>query len=55
MDPDSQKYSLDSVQEAEEYLKKHRVNELFNDLCAAVCFKKPDNVGKNREKFLRCI
>eukprot|EP00391_Amoebophrya_sp_Ameob2_P005785 CAMPEP_0178991688 /NCGR_PEP_ID=MMETSP0795-20121207/5673_1 /TAXON_ID=88552 /ORGANISM="Amoebophrya sp., Strain Ameob2" /LENGTH=128 /DNA_ID=CAMNT_0020683437 /DNA_START=179 /DNA_END=565 /DNA_ORIENTATION=+ len=37
-------YQLESVQEAEEYLKKHRINELFNDLCAAVCYKKPENV-----------
>ncbi|CAD7932524.1 unnamed protein product [Amoebophrya sp. A25] len=37
-------YQLESVQEAEKYLKKHRINELFNDLCAAVCYKKPENV-----------
>ncbi|CAD7957154.1 unnamed protein product [Amoebophrya sp. A120] len=37
-------YQLESVQEAEQYLKKHRINELFNDLCAALCYKKPENV-----------
>ena len=29
---------------AEEYLRKHRIPELFEDLCSAVCFKRPENV-----------
>lgn len=34
--------------QAEEYLRKHRIMELFEDLCTAVCYKKPENV----EEFL---
>lgn len=34
------------VDNAEDYLAKHRIVELFEDLCSAICFKKPDNVQK---------
>lgn len=37
---------LESVTDAEDYLKKHRIQELFHDLCGAVCFNKPENVNK---------
>merc|ERR1712085_248276 len=32
------------VQKAEEYVQKHRIMELMNDLCASVCFHKPEDV-----------
>ena len=41
----SSRHTLDSIQEAEDYLNSHRINELLNDLCASVCFKKPDDVS----------
>ena len=31
-------------EKAEEYLRKNRISELFEDLCTAICFKKPDNI-----------
>lgn len=34
----------DELRKADEYLKKHKVMELFNDLCASVCFHKPADV-----------
>ena len=34
--------------EAELYLRKHRIVELFEDLCTSVCFAQPDNI----EEFL---
>eukprot|EP00746_Dinoflagellata_sp_MGD_P167239 gnl/MRDRNA2_/MRDRNA2_97706_c0_seq1.p2 gnl/MRDRNA2_/MRDRNA2_97706_c0~~gnl/MRDRNA2_/MRDRNA2_97706_c0_seq1.p2 ORF type:complete len:132 (+),score=43.47 gnl/MRDRNA2_/MRDRNA2_97706_c0_seq1:89-484(+) len=37
-------YNVESMQKADEYLKKHRIAELFNDLCASICFHKPKNV-----------
>ena len=29
---------------AEEYLRKHHIVELFEDLCTAIAYKKPDSV-----------
>ena len=29
---------------AEEYLRKHRINEMFEDICTAICFERPQNV-----------
>eukprot|EP00330_Aristerostoma_sp_ATCC50986_P004960 CAMPEP_0114591486 /NCGR_PEP_ID=MMETSP0125-20121206/13523_1 /TAXON_ID=485358 ORGANISM="Aristerostoma sp., Strain ATCC 50986" /NCGR_SAMPLE_ID=MMETSP0125 /ASSEMBLY_ACC=CAM_ASM_000245 /LENGTH=70 /DNA_ID=CAMNT_0001789599 /DNA_START=35 /DNA_END=247 /DNA_ORIENTATION=- len=29
---------------AEEYLRKHHITELFEDLATAICFHQPDNV-----------
>eukprot|EP00395_MALV-II_sp_L67-2_P000022 gene22-73_t len=40
----AERHQLESIQEAEEYLKKHRIHELFNDMCASLCFQKPTNV-----------
>mmetsp|Transcript_4838 Transcript_4838/g.8641 ORF Transcript_4838/g.8641 Transcript_4838/m.8641 type:complete len:131 (+) Transcript_4838:76-468(+) len=34
----------EELQKADEYLKKHRILELFNDLCGSVCFHKPQDV-----------
>mmetsp|Transcript_48872 Transcript_48872/g.116174 ORF Transcript_48872/g.116174 Transcript_48872/m.116174 type:complete len:140 (+) Transcript_48872:112-531(+) len=34
----------EEYKKADEYLKKHHVLELMNDLCAAVCFHKPQDV-----------
>eukprot|EP00930_Biecheleria_cincta_P008825 TRINITY_DN110407_c0_g1_i1.p1 TRINITY_DN110407_c0_g1~~TRINITY_DN110407_c0_g1_i1.p1 ORF type:complete len:147 (-),score=29.33 TRINITY_DN110407_c0_g1_i1:173-571(-) len=34
----------EELRKADEYLKKHRILELFNDLCSSVCFHKPDDV-----------
>lgn len=34
------------VNNAEEYLNKHRIVELFEDLCSSICFKKPEDVKK---------
>mmetsp|Transcript_129033 Transcript_129033/g.275390 ORF Transcript_129033/g.275390 Transcript_129033/m.275390 type:complete len:131 (-) Transcript_129033:151-543(-) len=34
----------EKLQKADEYLAKHRILELFNDLCASVCFEKPQDV-----------
>mmetsp|Transcript_110923 Transcript_110923/g.324475 ORF Transcript_110923/g.324475 Transcript_110923/m.324475 type:complete len:141 (+) Transcript_110923:97-519(+) len=34
----------EEMRKADEYLRKHRILELFNDLCASVCFHKPQNV-----------
>merc|ERR1712137_1343029 len=34
----------EEMRKADEYLKKHRIMELFNDLCASVCFQKPQDV-----------
>ncbi len=39
------RYQLESMKKAEDYLKQHQVKELFNDLCASLCFKKPANVS----------
>ncbi|KRX10478.1 Dimerization-anchoring domain of cAMP-dependent protein kinase, regulatory subunit [Pseudocohnilembus persalinus] len=30
--------------EAQEYLRKNRINELFEDLCTEICFHQPENV-----------
>ena len=30
-----------SHEEAEKYLSKHRIIELFEDLCTTICFKQP--------------
>ena len=29
---------------ADEYLRKHRIVELFEDICSAICFKQPESV-----------
>ncbi len=29
---------------ADAYLRKHRVVELFEDLCSAICFKQPEDI-----------
>mmetsp|Transcript_75076 Transcript_75076/g.168105 ORF Transcript_75076/g.168105 Transcript_75076/m.168105 type:complete len:140 (-) Transcript_75076:163-582(-) len=34
----------EEMRKADEYLRKHRIMELFNDLAASVCFHKPQNV-----------
>lgn len=34
--------------QAEEYLRKHHIMELFEDLCTAVAYKKPEHL----EEFL---
>mmetsp|Transcript_102243 Transcript_102243/g.286639 ORF Transcript_102243/g.286639 Transcript_102243/m.286639 type:complete len:143 (+) Transcript_102243:81-509(+) len=34
----------EELRKANDYLNKHRIIELMNDLCAAVCFHKPDDV-----------
>merc|ERR1712217_954115 len=34
----------EQMRKADEYLKEHRIMELFNDLCAATAFHKPPNV-----------
>jgi len=34
----------EEMAKADEYLKKHRIMELMNDLCASVCFHKPADV-----------
>eukprot|EP00443_Scrippsiella_acuminata_P094782 CAMPEP_0115385718 /NCGR_PEP_ID=MMETSP0271-20121206/7773_1 /TAXON_ID=71861 /ORGANISM="Scrippsiella trochoidea, Strain CCMP3099" /LENGTH=133 /DNA_ID=CAMNT_0002809123 /DNA_START=64 /DNA_END=465 /DNA_ORIENTATION=- len=34
----------EELRKAEEYLAKNRVMELFNDLCASLCFHKPEDV-----------
>mmetsp|Transcript_51108 Transcript_51108/g.136391 ORF Transcript_51108/g.136391 Transcript_51108/m.136391 type:complete len:132 (-) Transcript_51108:92-487(-) len=36
--------SLEGVRKADEYLRKHHILELMNDLCAATCFHKPVDV-----------
>lgn len=30
--------------QAEEYLRKHHIMELFEDLCTAAAYKKPDSI-----------
>ncbi len=35
-------------EECEEYLRKHKIKELFEDLCTEVAYKQPENL----EKFL---
>ena len=37
------------VDRAENYLRKHRINELFEDLCTSICYDKPSNI----QEFLR--
>lgn len=32
--------------QAEQYLRKHHILELFEDLCTAVCYKKPEDINK---------
>mmetsp|Transcript_101200 Transcript_101200/g.286922 ORF Transcript_101200/g.286922 Transcript_101200/m.286922 type:complete len:134 (-) Transcript_101200:91-492(-) len=34
----------EEMRKADEYLNSHRIMELFNDLCASVCFHKPQDV-----------
>mmetsp|Transcript_61156 Transcript_61156/g.113512 ORF Transcript_61156/g.113512 Transcript_61156/m.113512 type:complete len:135 (+) Transcript_61156:86-490(+) len=34
----------EEYKKADDYLKKHHIIELFTDLCAAVCFHKPQDV-----------
>eukprot|EP00747_Dinoflagellata_sp_TGD_P162143 gnl/TRDRNA2_/TRDRNA2_179412_c0_seq1.p1 gnl/TRDRNA2_/TRDRNA2_179412_c0~~gnl/TRDRNA2_/TRDRNA2_179412_c0_seq1.p1 ORF type:complete len:135 (+),score=44.32 gnl/TRDRNA2_/TRDRNA2_179412_c0_seq1:92-496(+) len=34
----------EEMRKADAYLKKHRIMELLNDLCASVCFHKPADV-----------
>ncbi|CAE8587373.1 unnamed protein product, partial [Polarella glacialis] len=34
----------EEVKKADEYLKQHRIMELFNDLAASVCFHKPEDL-----------
>ncbi len=34
--------------ECEGYLRKHKIKELFEDLCTAISYKRPENV----EEFL---
>eukprot|EP01016_Furgasonia_blochmanni_P054005 TRINITY_DN8836_c0_g1_i5.p1 TRINITY_DN8836_c0_g1~~TRINITY_DN8836_c0_g1_i5.p1 ORF type:complete len:156 (+),score=32.87 TRINITY_DN8836_c0_g1_i5:162-629(+) len=31
-------------EDADEYLRKHHIIELFEDLCTAICFKQPEDV-----------
>mmetsp|Transcript_62963 Transcript_62963/g.73281 ORF Transcript_62963/g.73281 Transcript_62963/m.73281 type:complete len:134 (+) Transcript_62963:26-427(+) len=31
-------------QEADDYLRKHHILELFEDLCTSICYKQPDNI-----------
>ncbi|KAL4475415.1 hypothetical protein ABPG72_022050 [Tetrahymena utriculariae] len=31
-------------EKADEYLRKHRINELFEDICTAICFKQPEDI-----------
>lgn len=32
------------VESADEYLRKHRIMELFEDLCTKACFKQPERL-----------
>eukprot|EP00435_Cladocopium_sp_Y103_P029382 s2822_g7.t1 len=34
----------EELKKVDEYLQKHRILELFSDLCASVCFHKPSDV-----------
>ncbi|CAK9104322.1 EF-hand calcium-binding domain-containing protein 10 [Durusdinium trenchii] len=34
----------EELKKADEYLRKHRILELFSDLCASVCFHKPSDL-----------
>merc|ERR1712159_337757 len=38
------RHSAESRKKAEEYLAKHRLLEVLNDLCASLCFAQPENV-----------
>ena len=34
----------EKIIEVEEYLRKHKIQELFEDLCSSISYKKPDNI-----------
>lgn len=34
----------EKITEIEQYLRKHKIQELFEDLCSSVAYKKPDNL-----------
>eukprot|EP00930_Biecheleria_cincta_P000167 TRINITY_DN10034_c0_g1_i2.p2 TRINITY_DN10034_c0_g1~~TRINITY_DN10034_c0_g1_i2.p2 ORF type:complete len:123 (+),score=39.41 TRINITY_DN10034_c0_g1_i2:200-568(+) len=34
----------EELKKADEYLKRHRILELFNDLCSSVCYKQPEDL-----------
>ncbi len=32
--------------QADEYLRKHRIVELFEDLCSDLCYEQPQNINE---------